>query len=129
MTVVLPGASRASGEVTQYKPLTKSQSLLSRLKTSDLGGSDLLMLQTKQPSLVDGVYRLNFHGRVTDASVKNFQLTQVTPADDLSPQSRLFGSDAVVQFGKSGSDSFSLDFMHPVTPLQAMALCLSQFSL
>lgn len=39
-------------------------------------GHGLLLLQNKAPSWSDesGAYVLNFHGRVTRASVKNFQI-------------------------------------------------------
>ena len=63
-----------------------------------------------------GAYVLNFNGRVTMASVKNFQL--VTPDDH----------DAVVlQFGRVGKDLFTMDYQYPLSPLQAFAICLSSF--
>lgn len=46
-------------------------------------------LQTREPKFTKGNYRLNFHGRVTVPSVKNFQL--VSPDDKLH---------TVCQFGK-----------------------------
>ena len=63
-----------------------------------------------------GAYVLNFNGRVTMASVKNFQL--VTPDDH----------DAVVlQFGRVGKDLFTMDYQYPLSPFQAFAICLSSF--
>lgn len=46
-------------------------------------------LRTRKPAFSRGVYRLNFNGRVTVPSVKNFQL--VSPDDE---------SHTVCQFGK-----------------------------
>ena len=64
-----------------------------------------------------GNYRLNFKGRVTVPSVKNFQL--VAP-DDI---------DYIVsQFGKVGEDRFNLDFRAPLNAFQAFAIALSQFN-
>lgn len=59
---------------------------------------------------------LNFNGRVTMASVKNFQL--VSPED----QERV-----VLQFGRVSKDLFTMDFQWPLTPAQAFAICLSSF--
>lgn len=61
-------------------------------------------------------YVLNFHGRVTQASVKNFQL--VHPADE---------SYIIVQFGRISDDVFTLDYQYPVCAVQAFAIALSSF--
>lgn len=44
-------------------------------------------------------YVLNFHGRVTKASVKNFQLVHDSDADYI-----------VMQFGRTADDIFTCDF-------------------
>ena len=49
---------------------------------------------------------LNFSGRVTHASVKNFQL--VSPDDH---------DTVVLQFGRTGKDGFSMDYQWPLSPL------------
>ncbi|KHG04300.1 Tubby-like F-box protein 6 [Gossypium arboreum] len=59
---------------------------------------------------------LNFHGRVTVASVKNFQLVA-------SPENRKI----VLQFGKVGKDLFTMDYQYPISAFQAFAICLSSF--
>lgn len=59
-------------------------------------------------------YTLDFKGRVTMASVKNFQL--VTLDDD---------DTVLLQFGKVGVDDFTMDFRAPLTPIQAFAICLT----
>lgn len=68
------------------------------------------------PAAQVGAYVLNFNGRVTMASVKNFQL--VSPDDH---------DTVVLQFGRTGKDTFTMDFQYPLTPLQAFSICLSSF--
>ena len=63
-----------------------------------------------------GAYVLNFNGRVTMASVKNFQL--VPPEDQEA---------VLLQFGRVGKDLFTMDYQHPLSPFQAFAICLSSF--
>mmetsp|Transcript_20732 Transcript_20732/g.34233 ORF Transcript_20732/g.34233 Transcript_20732/m.34233 type:complete len:796 (-) Transcript_20732:37-2424(-) len=57
---------------------------------------------------------LNFHGRVTRSSVKNFQL--VRPDEDKT---------VVLQFGRVGPDTFTMDLRHPVSPVAAFCICVS----
>jgi hypothetical protein len=67
-------------------------------------------------SCVDGQKKgLNFFGRVKVASIKNFQLIDAL--------------DGVVllQFGRSGEDSFILDVIHPFTPIEAFGIALTVF--
>ena len=74
------------------------------------------MLEQRQPKLVDGQYSLNFYGRATVASVKNFQLVPGLSDDTV-----------VFQLGKIGDHDFNLDFAPPFTPFSAFALAVSQF--
>jgi tubby-related protein 1 len=60
-----------------------------------------------------GAFVLAFNGRVTCASVKNFQL--VTPDDD---------ERVILQFGRVGKDLFTMDFQWPLSPLQAFGISL-----
>ena len=62
-------------------------------------------------------YCLNFNGRVTLASVKNFQL-----ADNEDPD-----ESTILQFGKVGKDMFTVDYFYPMSAIQAFAICLSSF--
>ena len=82
------------------------------------GKSGMHVLETKDPVYENGNYRLNFHGRVSMPSVKNFQL--VSP-DDIE--------DIICQFGKVGEDRFHLDFKAPLNAFQAFSLALCQFNL
>ena len=84
----------------------------------DAAARECHVLESKEPTFENGNYRLNFNGRVSLPSVKNFQL--VAPGAT---------NDVVCQFGKVGEDTFHLDFKRPVTAFQAFALALSQFNL
>ncbi|XP_021730921.1 tubby-like F-box protein 3 [Chenopodium quinoa] len=63
---------------------------------------------------------LNFNGRVTVASVKNFQL--VASLEDGSEH-----ESVILQFGKVGKDVFTMDYHYPISAFQAFAICLSSF--
>ena len=80
---------------------------------------DLIAMTNKSPRWNEQMqaYCLNFNGRVTHASVKNFQLV-----DELDEDERV-----VLQFGKVGKDMFTMDFQWPMSALQAFAICLTSF--
>ncbi|PKU73649.1 Tubby-like F-box protein 7 [Dendrobium catenatum] len=61
---------------------------------------------------------LNFHGRVTVASVKNFQLVAVGDEETV-----------LLQFGKVGDDMFTMDYTYPLSAFQAFVICLTCFGL
>ncbi|KAL7463508.1 hypothetical protein ACHAXS_003870 [Conticribra weissflogii] len=79
---------------------------------------NLVVLENKLPSWSDevGGYVLNFNGRVSKASVKNFQLVEESDDDNV-----------ILLFGRVGKDEFSLDVKWPMSPFQAFALALSSF--
>lgn len=68
---------------------------------------------------------LNFHGRVTVASVKNFQL--VATMDPSQPGGRGDGETVLLQFGKVGDDMFTMDYRQPLSAFHAFAICLTSF--
>ncbi|CAL0326510.1 unnamed protein product [Lupinus luteus] len=68
---------------------------------------------------------LNFHGRVTVASVKNFQLVAVV--DQSQPGGKGDEEMVLLQFGKVGDDTFTMDYRQPLSAFQAFAICLSSF--
>lgn len=81
---------------------------------SDFG---LLALQNRPPwwNIELGAFVLNFGGRVSVASVKNFQLC------DRNDQEHI-----MLQFGRiQGRHSFTMDFQHPLTAVQAFAIAIS----
>nr|XP_031315089.1 tubby-related protein 2 [Camelus dromedarius] len=116
MTVIIPGID-AQNQRISVQPQNEQESLLSRLQRGATQG--LALLQNKAPSWSDdsGTYVLDFHGRVTRASVKNFQI--VHPDDP---------NYVVLQFGRVAPDAFTMDFCFPLCPLQAFAICLSIFN-
>ena len=71
-------------------------------------------------------YVLDFNGRVTRPSVKNFQLAVVDSAEAAAEANRT-SRRVVAQFGRVDDDLFTLDFAHPLGPLTAFAACLSTF--
>lgn len=99
-----------------------------------------LILRNKAPRWHEQLqcWCLNFRGRVTVASVKNFQLIAATsPAPDAPvpsqppPQpTQPTHSDhdkIILQFGKVGKDMFTMDYRYPLSAFQAFAICLSSF--
>lgn len=75
---------------------------------------------------------LNFHGRVTQASVKNFQLVTDNLAEKVYLQFGKVRSVCLVLGPLTGpcqvsKDRFSVDYQYPLTPFQAFAICLSSF--
>ncbi|CAA7388636.1 unnamed protein product [Spirodela intermedia] len=85
-------------------------------------GEELLVLENKAPRWHEQLqcWCLNFRGRVTVASVKNFQL--VTSSGSGPDNERI-----VLQFGKVGKDLFTMDYQYPLSAFQAFAICLSSF--
>jgi len=63
-----------------------------------------------------GAFVLNFNKRVTQASVKNFQLIRNDDPDMI-----------YLQFGRIAKDTFNIDFRYPLSPFQAFAIALSSF--
>ncbi|XP_057529303.1 tubby-like F-box protein 7 [Amaranthus tricolor] len=68
---------------------------------------------------------LNFHGRVTVASVKNFQL--IATFDQSQPDGKGDEEVVLLQFGKVGDDTFTMDYRQPLSAFQAFAICLTSF--
>ena len=84
------------------------------------GKNPPIILINKSPRLNSaiGKFVLNFKGRVTCASVKNFQL--------LDKKNKNMNA-ILYQFGKVGKDKFVCDFAYPLSPFQAFAIALSKF--
>ncbi|XP_076943871.1 tubby-like F-box protein 8 isoform X1 [Bidens hawaiensis] len=94
-----------------------------------------LVLKNKAPRWHEQLqcWCLNFKGRVTIASVKNFQLiaAQPPPAAAAPGTSQLPAQveqdKVILQFGKVGKDMFTMDYRYPLSAFQAFAICLSSF--
>ncbi|KAI6695702.1 hypothetical protein NL676_023412 [Syzygium grande] len=85
----------------------------------------MLVLKNKLPRWHEQLqyWCLNFHGRVTVTSLKNFQLVA-------SPEQGVIGPDhenVILWFGKVGKDVFTMDYQYPISAFQAFAICLSSF--
>ncbi|KAM7529704.1 hypothetical protein LguiB_033114 [Lonicera macranthoides] len=95
--------------------------------TSSSISQDPLILKNKAPRWHEQLqcWCLNFKGRVTVASVKNFQL--VAAVDPSHNVSALEQEKVILQFGKIGKDIFTMDYRYPLSACQAFAICLSSF--
>ncbi|KAJ6736283.1 TUBBY-RELATED [Salix viminalis] len=88
---------------------------------------DPLVLKNKAPRWHEQLqcWCLNFKGRVTVASVKNFQLVAaVEPCQNVPVEEQ---EKVILQFGKIGKDIFTMDYRYPLSAFQAFAICLSSF--
>ncbi|XP_029441607.1 tubby-related protein 3-like isoform X2 [Rhinatrema bivittatum] len=115
MTIIIPSMNTENERVS-IRPRNEHETLLARYQNQNM--ENIIELQNKTPSWNDETqsYVLNFHGRVTLASVKNFQIIR---ADD--PEY------IVMQFGRVTEDVFTMDYSYPLCALQAFAVCLSSF--
>ncbi|XP_068413519.1 tubby-related protein 1 isoform X2 [Eschrichtius robustus] len=115
MTVIIPGMN-SDKERVPIRPRNASDGLLVRWQNKTL--ESLIELHNKPPVWNDdsGSYTLNFQGRVTQASVKNFQIVHADDPDYI-----------VLQFGRVAEDAFTLDYRYPLCALQAFAIALSSF--
>ncbi|KAL3843726.1 hypothetical protein ACJIZ3_001129 [Penstemon smallii] len=96
-----------------------------------------LVLKNKSPRWHEQLqcWCLNFRGRVTVASVKNFQLiaaaTQTAPPTTSQPGAQPGPQPEqdkiILQFGKVSKDMFTMDYRYPLSAFQAFAICLSSF--
>lgn len=89
---------------------------------SGSGPLEPMVLKNKPPRWHDQLqcWCLNFRGRVTVASVKNFQLVEGGTGNDSD-------KPVLLQFGKIGKDTFTMDYRYPLSAFQAFAICLSSF--
>nr|XP_061807935.1 tubby protein homolog [Nerophis lumbriciformis] len=115
MTVIIPGMQENDDRVV-IQPKNERETLLAR--HADGATEKLVTLVNKCPSWNDQTqsYVLNFHGRVTQASIKNFQIIHPDNGDYI-----------VMQFGRVSENVFSMDYSFPMCALQAFAITLSSF--
>ncbi|KFQ16026.1 Tubby-related protein 3, partial [Leptosomus discolor] len=115
MSVIIPGMNMNHQRIP-IRPRNERESLLSKWQNKNF--ENLIELHNKAPVWNDDTqsYVLNFHGRVTQASVKNFQIVHDNDPDYI-----------VMQFGRVAEDVFTLDYNYPLCALQAFAIGLSSF--
>ncbi|KAL7157231.1 hypothetical protein ABFS83_02G064000 [Erythranthe nasuta] len=128
---------------------------IAQSSSEDNNKSRPLVLKNKAPRWHEQLqcWCLNFRGRVTVASVKNFQLIAASAAATQAAAATggggggpppppaaaavaaggsqpTTGSDhdkIILQFGKVGKDMFTMDYRYPLSAFQAFAICLSSF--
>ncbi|XP_020657088.1 tubby protein homolog isoform X9 [Pogona vitticeps] len=115
MSVIIPGMNMDHERVS-IRPRNEHETLLSRWQNKNT--ESVIELHNKTPVWNDDTqsYVLNFHGRVTQASVKNFQIIHDNDPDYI-----------VMQFGRVAEDIFTMDYNYPMCALQAFAIALSSF--
>ncbi|XP_059293180.1 tubby-like F-box protein 5 [Lycium ferocissimum] len=115
-------------------PLSKAKESATDISSSGLSRSAVtvtsqepLVLKNKAPRWHEQLqcWCLNFKGRVTVASVKNFQLVAaVDPSHNIPVAEQ---EKVILQFGKIGKDIFTMDYRYPLSAFQAFAISLSSF--
>lgn len=100
-----------------FRPVNAEDSILDRVRARR-ALDELVVMGNKPPRWNDelNAYCLNFNGRVTEASVKNFQLV----SDDNH-------NHVILQFGKVGKNTFTMDYQWPISAFQAFSICISSF--
>ncbi|KAG0366422.1 hypothetical protein BGZ54_005381, partial [Gamsiella multidivaricata] len=113
---ILMNTMTADGEIVEKRPTQIKDTLIGRMTDGDM--SDLLVLRNKSPQWNDDTnsFVLNFGGRVSLASVKNFQIVHDNDLDYI-----------IMQFGRTSQDNFTMDCQYPMTPFQAFAFALTSF--
>ncbi|XP_052088596.1 tubby-related protein 4-like [Mytilus californianus] len=86
---------------------------MKKVRRSSQEGLPQFVMHNKAPMWNENsqVYQLDFGGRVTQESAKNFQIE--------------FRGKQVMQFGRIDSNAYTLDFQYPFTALQAFAVALA----
>ncbi|XP_029006937.1 tubby-related protein 1-like isoform X2 [Betta splendens] len=115
MTVVIPGMNK-DNERVPLRPRNECDGLLIRYQNRRM--ENLIELHNKTPVWNEETasHVLNFNGRVTQASIKNFQIVHNKDLDYI-----------VMQFGRIADDVFTLDYSYPLCAVQAFAIALSSF--
>ncbi|KAM9362308.1 tubby-related protein 1-like [Symphorus nematophorus] len=115
MTVVIPGMSK-DNERVPLRPRNECDGLLIRHQNRRM--ENIIELHNKTPVWNEETasHVLNFNGRVTQASIKNFQIVHSKDLDYI-----------VMQFGRIADDIFTLDYNYPMCAVQAFAIALSSF--
>ncbi|XP_068598790.1 tubby-related protein 1 [Brachionichthys hirsutus] len=115
MTVIIPGMNK-DNERVPLRPRNECDGLLIRYQNKRM--ENLIELHNKTPvwNEESASHVLNFNGRVTQASIKNFQIVHSKDLDYI-----------VMQFGRIADDIFTLDYKYPMSAVQAFAIALSSF--
>ncbi|XP_062595589.1 tubby protein homolog [Saccostrea cucullata] len=115
MTIIIPGMN-SDHERVDIKPRSDSDGLINRYKRENM--ENIVELHNRTPVWNDEIqsHVLNFHGRVTQGSVKNFRIVHDNDVKYI-----------VMQFGRVAKNVFTMDFNYPLCALQAFGIALSSF--
>ncbi|XP_040278152.1 tubby-related protein 1 [Bufo bufo] len=115
MTMLIPGMDEECERVP-IRPRNDNDGLLQRWQNKNM--ENVIELHNKSPVWNDETqsYVLNFRGRVTHPSIKNFQIVHSDDVDYI-----------IMQFGRIADDAFTMDFKYPMCAVQAFAIALSSF--
>ncbi|GMS84897.1 hypothetical protein PENTCL1PPCAC_7072, partial [Pristionchus entomophagus] len=115
MTILTPSVNERN-EINKIRPVAERDSLIERYKSRRL--DEIVKMTNKAPMWSEDSqsFVLNFHGRVTQASVKNFQIVHEKDEEYI-----------VMQFGRVSQDSFSMDFRYPLSAIQAFGIAMTSF--
>ncbi|CAG7838009.1 unnamed protein product [Allacma fusca] len=115
MKILIPEMKNESRR-REHRPAKEKDSILELHKQGE--SQQFFELRNKAPIWNDDnqSFVLNFHGRVTQASVKNFQIIHEKKDDYV-----------ILQFGRVASDLFTMDYRYPLCALQAFAIVLTSF--
>mmetsp|Transcript_6845 Transcript_6845/g.7863 ORF Transcript_6845/g.7863 Transcript_6845/m.7863 type:complete len:544 (-) Transcript_6845:247-1878(-) len=120
-----------------YQNLSRSDGLSKLLDKglSRVTSNKAIFGKNKEPYWLESIqaYSLDFRGRVTLPSNKNFQLIIENAPEPTTGHNKLpidpSGEEISLQFGKVGEERgceiFTMDIRWPLSPLQAFAICLS----
>ena len=105
-----------NADLPEDAPTGKSTNIEADFKAND--PSKLFFMKNVSPRWNETTqsHYLNFGGRVTQPSIKNMQIV-----------SELDENYIVMQFGRCGTDVFTLDARWPITPIEAFGIALSTF--
>lgn len=118
MTVVAPAIVDGVRKVLRPSRMNDESSIVEKHRANEKD-PELVTLKNKSPKWNDvaNAYVLNFNGRVTQPSVKNFQIVDEKDSEEV----------VIMQFGRVGDNDFTCDFQYPLSPLQAFGIALSSF--
>ncbi|KAL7076015.1 hypothetical protein ACQ4LE_004346 [Meloidogyne hapla] len=140
MTIIMPGIyidpKHNYMRPLAVRPISERDSILERYRTNRL--DEMVVLNNKQPVWNEETqsYVLNFHGRVTQASVKNFQIvhsmhatqSEINQQNNNNIQIIPDPSEYVImQFGRIDNETFTMDVRYPLTPVQAFGIAMTSF--
>jgi len=118
MRIAIPSVREDKAEFTEWTHESlKSSKMVQALKS--VSTKDMVIMLNKPPrwNAKKKAYMLDFKGRVTRSSVKNFQLVDAIRDPE--------HNRVILQHGRVGVNKFTMDVQHPMSLLQAFAIALS----